>query len=157
MQPFKKILSPIDFSDPSRSALDVAADMAKRFDAELWLVHVVPAIPKLDAPSEFFKEREYEDRLHQEAVNHLQTLADNLAKQGIKTKTEVGTANDAAMELVRIAEHNAIDLIVIATHGMSGWHKLVFGSVTEKVVRVSHCPVLILRAEAAAASAKTSA
>ena len=43
---------------------------------------------------------------------------------------------------------NNVDLIVIATHGMTGWHRLAFGSVAEKVVRMAGCPVLVLRAEA---------
>jgi nucleotide-binding universal stress UspA family protein len=50
------------------------------------------------------------------------------------------------MEILRITEHNSADLIVIATHGMTGWHRLVFGSVAEKVVRLASCPVLVLRA-----------
>jgi nucleotide-binding universal stress UspA family protein len=153
MFPFKKILSPIDFSDASQKALEVAAQMAARFEAELWLVYVVPEIPKLPSASAVFKEHEYEEQLHADAARTLQTMADKLSKQGLKVKTEVGTANDAAMEIVRIAEENGIDLIVIASHGMSGWQKLVFGSVTEKVVRVAQCPVLILRAQAAAAAA----
>ncbi|HEY6328990.1 MAG TPA: universal stress protein [Blastocatellia bacterium] len=51
------------------------------------------------------------------------------------------------MELLRIAEHNQVDLIVISTHGMTGWHQLAFGSVTDKVVRLATCPVLVLRAQ----------
>jgi nucleotide-binding universal stress UspA family protein len=50
------------------------------------------------------------------------------------------------MEILRIAEHSGADMIVIATHGMTGWHKLVFGSVAEKVVKMAACPVLVLRA-----------
>ena len=46
-----------------------------------------------------------------------------------------------------MAEHNHADLIVIATHGMTGWHKLAFGSVTEKVVKLATCPVLVLRVQ----------
>jgi nucleotide-binding universal stress UspA family protein len=60
------------------------------------------------------------------------------------------------MELLRIAEHNNVDLIVIATHGMTGWHKLAFGSVAEKVVRLATCPVLVLRAQPEAESRETS-
>jgi nucleotide-binding universal stress UspA family protein len=60
------------------------------------------------------------------------------------------------MEILRIAEHNHADLIVIATHGMTGWHRLVFGSVAEKVVRLAHCPVLVMRAEKKAEHEKSS-
>jgi nucleotide-binding universal stress UspA family protein len=47
---------------------------------------------------------------------------------------------------VRIAEHENADLIVIATHGMTGWRRVLFGSVAEKVVRLAKCPVLTIRA-----------
>jgi nucleotide-binding universal stress UspA family protein len=69
--------------------------------------------------------------------------------------SEVGTANEVAMEILRIGEHNNADLIVIATHGMTGWHKLAFGSVAEKVVRLAECRVLVLRAQPQASASET--
>jgi nucleotide-binding universal stress UspA family protein len=51
------------------------------------------------------------------------------------------------MELIRIAERNHVDMIVIATHGMTGWREFAFGSVAEKVVKEADCPVLVLRAK----------
>lgn len=57
------------------------------------------------------------------------------------------------MELVRIAEHNHVDLIIIATHGMTGWREIAFGSVAEEVVKNAGCAVLILRAKAASDAA----
>ncbi len=110
MLPFTKILSPIDFSDPSHAALDMAAELASRFEAELWLVHIVPAIPKLPAASYAFKEREYEEELHRDAERRLAEMAQKLSQKGIKAKSTVGTANDAAMEIIRIGEHNGVDL-----------------------------------------------
>jgi nucleotide-binding universal stress UspA family protein len=150
MLPPRLILSPIDFSDHSRTALDVAADMASLFDAEVLLVHVVPAIPDLPKDVSIFKEGEYEQSLGEEAAKQLSELADALAAKNVKARTEVGTANDVGMELVRIAEHDHVDMIVLATHGMTGWRNIPFGSVAEKVVKGADCPVLILRAKAAA-------
>jgi nucleotide-binding universal stress UspA family protein len=54
------------------------------------------------------------------------------------------------MELVRSAEYNNADMVVIATHGMTGWRKFAFGSVAEIVVKQASCPVLLLRANPAA-------
>jgi nucleotide-binding universal stress UspA family protein len=147
--PPKLILSPIDFSEHSSSALDVAAGMASRVGAELLLVHVVPAIPDLPTSVSILKEGEYENTLHDNAVQRLAELADALAKKNLKVRSEVGTANDVGMELVRIAEHNHVDLIIIATHGMTGWREIAFGSVAEEVVKNAGCAVLILRAKAA--------
>jgi len=143
----KLILAPVDFSEHSHSSVQVAADYAARLGAELLLVHAVPAIPKLPSPATVFREAEYEAELRKEAERSLGALAQDLAKKGVRVKTEVGTANDVGMEVLRMAEHNHADLIVIATHGMTGWHKLAFGSVTEKVVKLATCPVLVLRVQ----------
>jgi nucleotide-binding universal stress UspA family protein len=148
MLPPKLILSPIDFSDPSHAALDVAADFATRFGAELLLVHVVPAIPDLPESVSMLKEGEYDQSLVDAAGKRLSDLAATLAQKNVKARTEVGSANDVGMELVRSAEHNHVDLTIIATHGMTGWHKIAFGSVAEKVVKQASCPVLVLRANA---------
>jgi nucleotide-binding universal stress UspA family protein len=148
MLPPKLILSPIDFSDSSHAALEVAADFAARFGAELLLVHVVPAIPDLPENVSMLKEGEYDRSLVDAAAKRLSDLATKLAHKNVKARTEVGTANDVGMELVRSAEHNHADMIIIATHGMTGWHKIAFGSVAEKVVKQASCPVLVLRANA---------
>ncbi|HXW62526.1 MAG TPA: universal stress protein [Candidatus Acidoferrales bacterium] len=143
----KLILAPVDFSDHSHAAVDVAADYALRLGADLLLVHAVPAIPKLPSPGTIFREAEYEDALHKEAERSLQLLAQDLVKKGLRVRTEVGIANDVGMEIIRMAEDNHADLIVIATHGMTGWHKLAFGSVAEKVVKMAPGPVLVLRSQ----------
>lgn len=145
MLPPKLIVAPIDFSDPARQAVDTAADMASRFGAALLLVHVVPALPKLPASVSMFKEEEYEKWLHQEAVKTLGDLSAKYEQTGISVQTEVGNANDVGMEILRIAQKHKADLIVIATHGVSGWHKVLFGSVAEKVLRLSEVPVLLLK------------
>ena len=150
MLPPKLILSPIDFSDSSHAALDVAADFATRFGAELLLVHVMPAIPDLPENVSILKEGEYGQSLTDAAAKRLADLAGTLAQKNVKARTEMGTANDVGMELVRIAEHEHADMIIIATHGMTGWHKITFGSVAEKVVKQASCPVLVLRANAMA-------
>lgn len=153
----KVIVSPIDFSTHADEALKAAADLASHLGSELCLVHIVPMIPRLPSASAFFHEAEYEQALHQEAEQRLSAMAADLAKTGLTVKTAVGTANDTAMEILRIAEHNNADLIVIATHGMTGWRNLAFGSIAEKVVRLATCPVLVIRAQAAAESQETSA
>jgi nucleotide-binding universal stress UspA family protein len=150
MLPPKLILSPVDFSDSSHAAVDVAAEFAAPFGAELLLVHVVPAIPDLPADVSILKEGEYDQSLDDAAAKKLAALADGLAAKNVKARTAVGTANDVGMELVRIAEQNHADMIIIATHGMTGWHKIAFGSVAEKVVKQASCPVLVLRANALA-------
>ena len=145
MLPPKLIVAPIDFSDPARQAVDTAADMASRFGAALLLIHVVPALPRLPGSVSMFKEAEYERWLHEGAVKTIGDLSAKYEKAGIPVRTEVGTANDVGMEILRIAQKQKADLIVIATHGVSGWHTVLFGSVAEKVIRLSEIPVLLLK------------
>ncbi|MGA2510020.1 MAG: universal stress protein [Candidatus Acidiferrales bacterium] len=152
----KLIVAPIDFSEHSQEALKSAAELAKQYGSELLLVHAVPVIPRLGSTTEFFQEAQYEAALHKDAEERLQKMVKDLTQQGVRAKAEVGIANEPGMEILRIAEHNHADLIVIATHGMTGWHRLVFGSVAEKVVRLAHCPVLVMRAEKKAEHEKSS-
>jgi nucleotide-binding universal stress UspA family protein len=157
MLPPKIILCPVDFSTHSDEALKVAADLAVQFGAALCLVHVVPAIPKLPSVSSFFHEGEYEQELHKNAAERLKQIADDISTKSIAVTTQVGTANEVGMEILLAAEHNHADLIVISTHGMTGWHRLALGSVTEKVVRLAACPVLVLRAQPQAHANESSA
>jgi nucleotide-binding universal stress UspA family protein len=152
MQAPKIILAPIDFSGHSKHALSEAADLAVLFGSQLLLVNVVAALPKLPSASAFFHEAEFEQELHKNAEQQLASLAESYAGKGITVHSQVGTANDVGMEILRIGEEEGADLIVIATHGLSGWSERAFGSVTEKVVHLATCPVLVLRAHAEAKS-----
>jgi nucleotide-binding universal stress UspA family protein len=144
LQP-KVVLAPIDFSNPSYDAVETAVHIASELGAALLLVHVVPALPKLPAGVSIFKEGDYERSLREDAVRRLTELSAKCAKAGVTVQSEVGVANDVGMEILRIAERHKADLIVISTHGMTGWHALVFGSVAEKVVRAAPSAVLLLK------------
>ena len=153
----KTILAPIDFSDFSNNALDVATDLASRLGAELILVNIVPAIPDLPSSVSILKEGEYDQSLHDATAKRLSDLAASLSAKNIKVRTEIGTANDVGMEIVRIAEDEHADMIVIATHGMTGWRRFPFGSVAKKVVEQAECPVLVLRAQETGHASETPA
>jgi nucleotide-binding universal stress UspA family protein len=157
MIPPKLILAPIDFSDYSRNALETAVGLASSVGATLLLAYVVPAIPDLPANVSIFKEGEYDTDLHEAASKRLSELAASVAKDNVKVRTEGGTANDVGMELIRIAEREQVDMIVIATHGMTGWRRIAFGSVALKVVEQATCPVLVLRAQEAGHAAEPEA
>jgi nucleotide-binding universal stress UspA family protein len=138
-------LVPIDFSDPSHEAMDAAGELALLFDAELCLLHIVPMIPDLPNAEAVIHEGKYEEGLHTDAEERLHKMAEDLAKKEIHATAEVGTANDVPMEIARFAESENADLIVIATHGVSGWKRFVLGSVAEKVVQVAPCAVSMIR------------
>jgi len=146
MLPFKKIVCPVDFSPASRHAVSQAVELAASSGAEILLVNVVPVLPAAPSDPNFvFEVPEYERALHADADRQLTALAAEAAAKGVTLRTAVGHG-DAGAEIVRIAKDESADLIVIATHGMTGWRHVMFGSVAEKVVRLAGRPVLTIPA-----------
>ncbi len=147
MLPFKKILWPTDFSEPSFVALKAANELALRFNAELCVMHVVSSLPVASAPSgpTSFNVSLYEEELLNSADRTVKEIITKKIPDKIKTNPIVraGLVTD---EIIREAEKQKINLIVIATHGETAWHRFIFGSVTEKVVRMAPCPVLTVHA-----------
>jgi nucleotide-binding universal stress UspA family protein len=111
------------------------------------LVHVIELLPPTTEPGL----PSLQEELHEEAEETLRKIAEPLTAKGMRTQTAIGDG-DAATEIVRIAQELGADLIVIATHGNTGWRHLAFGSVTEKVVRLANCPVLTIRMMSAEAT-----
>lgn len=141
----KVVLAPTDFSDSAQEALETAANVAAQFGATLVLINVVPALPKLPPNVSIFKEGDYELSLQADATERIGKLSSKYALAGISVKIEVGVANDVGMEIVRVAERHRADLIVIATHGTTGWNAFAFGSVAEKVIRLTPSAVLLIK------------
>ncbi|MDQ7826023.1 MAG: universal stress protein [Candidatus Eremiobacteraeota bacterium] len=151
MIPFKKILCPSDFSDPSYNALVMADKLAKSLDAELFVLHIVPTIPLLYYPSPMgpdeyvdFNVVTYQDALLKEAHRKMDSVVEEKISPEVKVH-KVVLQGAAAEEIVKYAEAAGVDLIVISTHGNTGLNLLVFGSVADKVVRSAECPVLTMR------------
>jgi nucleotide-binding universal stress UspA family protein len=139
-----KILMPIDFSDSSAAALEMAADLALHFHAELHLVNVIPFFAATTFP-DFVPEQSFVEASRAKAEQNLKKCQKSLAVRGVKSTFSVNTGNDVAGEIVEVAAREHIDMLVISTHGISGWHPLVFGSIAEKVVKLVQCPLLLLR------------
>jgi universal stress protein A len=147
MLPYQQILCPVDFSEPSLTALSAAEELAIHFQAGLTIVHVVPVIPPVTpgiARPRAFDVGAYQGELEVSSLKALEDLIAQRLKSGLKVCPLV-LQGDAATEIVGTAAREAVDLIVIATHGHTGWRHYVFGSVAEKVVRASECPVLTIR------------
>ncbi len=150
MLPFKKILCPTDFSEPALTALKRANEMARHFKAELIVAHVIPSVPGShsfpDPQAAFnFDVPLYQQELGIYAEKLLKKLVTHKLSPEVRTRDLVSTG-EAAPEILRIAAEEHVDLIVIASHGLTGWRRLVFGSVAEKVVRQAPCPVLTIMA-----------
>ncbi|MCX5993504.1 MAG: universal stress protein [Chloroflexi bacterium] len=148
MLPVKNILCPTDFSDPSYEALKAADELAAHFGATLHIINVVPLVPIVEAPigveSASFNVASYQQELEGQAQKSLKNLAEQKITRGVTAVTEVLIGN-AAGEVIRYAGEKGIDMIVIATHGLSGWRRFISGSTTEQIVRQASCPVLTIR------------
>jgi nucleotide-binding universal stress UspA family protein len=151
MLPFKKILCPTDFSEPSYEALKVANELASHFSSELFVVHVispvplVPVAPAAPTAPVAFNIPQYQQELEISSRKMLEDVVKQKVPEKIWVHTEV-VLGEASDQIVKIADEEKVDLIVIAAHGQTGWRRLVFGSVTEKVVRLASKPVLTIRA-----------
>jgi universal stress protein A len=154
MLPFKRILCPTDFSEPALVALKRAEELARYFSAELIVSHAVREVPGPHAYSDppvatSFDVPLYQQELAIYAENLLKDLVSHQISPEVRTRDLV-TTGAAAPEILRIAAAEHVDLIVIASHGQTGWRRLVSGSVAEKVVRHAPCPVLTIMAPAEA-------
>ncbi|MDD5493585.1 MAG: universal stress protein [Dehalococcoidia bacterium] len=148
MLPIKNILCPTDFSEPSFEALKAADELAAHFSATLHIINTVPLVPIVEAPigveSASFNVSSYQQELEAQSERSIKGLIEQRITKGVKVVTEVLIGN-AAGEIMRYAAEKNIDLIVIATHGLSGWRRFISGSVTEQTVRQASCPVLTIR------------
>ncbi|MGH7298546.1 MAG: universal stress protein [Polyangiaceae bacterium] len=139
---FKHVLVPIDFGEPSGVALEAAIDLARRFDAQLTLVHVY------DIPTYVYSGITYPTG---ELLGQLQKAArDSFDKELRRVHAELPTAKGvlrcgpAAQEILATIDEVHPDLVVIGTHGRKGVKHALLGSVAEKVVRSSPVPVLTM-------------
>jgi universal stress protein A len=142
---WKTILVPHDFSSAANHAAAVARDEAKTHGARIVLVHVID-LPYQIAGDQAFVPGETEnmsvrDYVGRGAEKHLDDIAARLAKDGV-TPTKIIRYGRAHDEIVKCAEEQKADLIVMGTHGRTGLAHLLVGSVTERVVRTSKVPVL---------------
>jgi nucleotide-binding universal stress UspA family protein len=133
----ERILCPTDFSDFSAKAFAYAAALASRFEARLRVLHVLPGVVIATGGPYFPATREMHDR----AEDALQSFVAPACQAGVQVATEL-REGDAWREIQARAAELPADLIVMGTHGRSGFEHLLLGSVAEKVLRRASCPVL---------------
>lgn len=153
MNPFNRILVPIDFSTHSDEAIRYAADLSRRYGASVTLCHVYHpvAYPLPEGFVLYSPEQltglltEFRDMLAKAKVQ-----AESVGALDVGTKLLQGVAWD---EIVRFAKSENFDLIVMGTHGRTGLKHALLGSISEKVVRTAPCPVLTVHEEPQAQAA----
>lgn len=142
----KRILIPVDFSEYSIEALKIAAQIARKNNCEIILLHLLElphqagvmfgnsaSIPEII----FYKNK---------AINMLEELSDAEYLKGLEVSIAI-EINKVSEGIINSSEINNADLIVMGSHGTSGFNELLVGSNTEKVVRFSNIPVLVIKKE----------
>jgi nucleotide-binding universal stress UspA family protein len=140
---YKRVLVPLDGSEPGESVLPFLTDIAGPLDMTIVLLRVIEPLPTtvIDAGAGTVDDV---DARRRDAVEYLAPLAVALRARGIDTTTtvRVGRAED---EILAAAKAEGADLIAMSTHGRSGLGRLLFGSVAEQVLRQAEVPVFLLR------------
>ncbi len=135
----KRTVVPIDFSDLSHQALDKAIEIAGK-EGEVLVIHVLTELSTME-PGNLYGTVTDEDRIKSAQEFLRKKLADDKYAR-VSFHAVVG---DAGREITSFAERESADLIVIPSHGYGFVKHLLLGSVAERVVRLAHCPVLVLR------------
>jgi nucleotide-binding universal stress UspA family protein len=141
----KRILFPTDFSEGSSVALDYAIDMAKRYNAKLYLLHVIYDVAKAAG---WYVPHVSVDEMYKDLEKAAQKEIERFGLEELRSHKDIerhvikGIPHEA---IVKFAEENKIDLIVMGTYGRKGVGRILFGSTAAQVVRFAPCPVLTVR------------
>jgi len=142
VQTIDRILVTTDFSETSQAAFSLARQVAEKFEAEISLLHVLEVqLPPLVFEPSGAGAGVPEQQRAKHAEARLEGFGARLGED-IDTMVTSGTPH---VEIVKFAEDNAIDMIVMATHGRGFFSHVILGSTTERVVRRAPCPVLTVR------------
>ena len=143
---FKNILVPYDDSECALHAFKIAVDLAKNYNSKLTAVTVVPSTIHI---SSSYSNVRYEDILlkqRSDLANSALSKVDSIAKkQGINLAKYVLESNAVVKQIVSFAKSEKFDLIVMGTHGRTGWSKLIIGSVANGIIQTAHCPALVVK------------
>jgi len=139
----RRILVPTDFSDAAGEAVQAAAVLARAFDAGIELLHVTATVALLPPPVEIVPFSVLMPDLAKRVEARLTEEAQRLRTAGIPCDTHTREGSPHT-EIVRRAQEVGADLIVMGTHGHGGLAHAVLGSVTERVLHRTRCPVLVV-------------
>jgi len=130
---------PVDFSPESMAAVDMAVDIVGAASG-VHVIHVLPIL-MVNEPGVVWDAIDDDERRRHAG----EVLAERLADERYEGIDILVTVGDAGEEVITFAEKIEADLIVLPSHGRTGIKRLLIGSVAERVVRLAHCPVLVLK------------
>jgi nucleotide-binding universal stress UspA family protein len=138
--PKQKVVVPIDFSDEAYAAVDVALQLVAK-PADVELIHVLPEIVLVDPTDAAWQLTDERMRIDQ-ATEAIRERLKEAKYRDLHVTVLIGNPGHC---IVNFAADQHADLIVIPSHGRTGLARMLLGSVAERVVRLAHCPVLVLR------------
>ena len=143
---YKKILVPLDGSEVAQKALEEAEKLAKIFDSEILLVQIVQFMPIYGSP-ELVTPLIIDEKQKEAAHRYLASLVENLKQKGFRATSIVKTGQQVPAEIIDVAKEMGADLIVMSSHGRSGFTRWFVGSVALRVLTRAESPVLLLRSK----------
>ena len=144
MNKYRRLLCPVDFSDVSKNAFQIAIDLAVLFKADLHVMHVFQ-MPASTIPEGIY---EIPDDMEDKVKSHFSTKLDEFIKNHSTPEINITTGSYAGfphVEIINSAKETNADMIVMGTHGRTGLSHVLLGSVAERVIRTSDIPVLTVR------------
>ncbi|WJW76340.1 universal stress protein [Thiohalobacter sp. IOR34] len=141
MQNYSKILAAVDFSEQSARIIDRARQLARQNDARLTVLHVVDYLPPVDVDAILPPIEDVQSQLEEAASARLHDLLRALPHDGLVERVVSGLPRQ---EILRLAEKEGIELIVLGSHGRRGLGRLL-GSTTDGVLHRASCDVLVVR------------
>jgi nucleotide-binding universal stress UspA family protein len=147
MPPIRKILVPTDFSEHSNLALQYAVELAQHYGASLTLAHVYPIVNYAAAEGFALYTPEQLASLMTQLGDQMKATEDQARAAGATQLDSTMLQGDAYQEVINLAKD--YDMVVMGTHGRTGFKHALLGSVAEKIVRTCPCPVLTVRSPSA--------
>lgn len=144
MNKYRRLLCPVDFSDVSKNAFQIAIDLAVLFKADLHVIHVFQ-MPASTIPEGIY---DIPDDMEDKVKSHFSKKLDEFIKNHSTPEINIITGSYAGfphVEIIKYVNEANADMIVMGTHGRTGLSHVLLGSVTERVIRTSDIPVLTVR------------
>jgi len=141
---FRKILVPVDFSEHSEKAVEMARELARAFDAKLLLLHCYQVNPGAVSPYGIVLPEGFDREVREAAARRLEEWRDKAGADGVDAEARL-SSTFPSMGIADMATEEKADLIVMGTRGLSGLKHVLLGSVAERTLRTAPCPVLTVK------------